>query len=530
GNLTETVALPGLRSVGQLLRFALESYGNSVRIIEVDAKDAFRHLSVARGDEGFLFVAIERNGCDGKDQSNGMVQKFDYFYHWDLHTGKLSIPNEKLELIGGQGDYVLRKAEAGQAVEINVVESLLGRLTWATQCFTRYRCHLAPIFAWLKAVKSKKNAVSKAPLRSAFLGSNVCDKIRLLLGLLRSEQSRQNGRLRGLQLLQTLALKGSEERSVQQSSDMALRQLMGDTFVSGDISRLELFAIVLGLLIVGEIQDESEGSSSVPRMAELWARLVACRRVGRQVRAFHVSGRVARALGRRVPVSKFIERLLGASVGELPAYFTVSEEEELLEISSLSIRRCVFVDSGSPAVLSMDPHIAGKVAQVLESRCPKIYGGATSRLERAESSEVQLVAVRPAVRSGGALRSSFTHSRQRNSSGSEPYALRPSVRIVGSKSRGIPTVSSDTMNMVLAAARAPSTNRKYNCIERRYTDLMVRMNIPPWPLSGYSLVAYVSALVREGRVKAETVVDYVGKLQCSNGKVAEDISGPAKEM
>ncbi|KAF4715812.1 hypothetical protein FOZ62_018462, partial [Perkinsus olseni] len=81
GNLTETVALPGLRSVGQLLRFALESYGNSVRIIEVDAKDAFRHLSVARGDEGFLFVAIERNGCDGKDQSNGMVQKFDYYYH-----------------------------------------------------------------------------------------------------------------------------------------------------------------------------------------------------------------------------------------------------------------------------------------------------------------------------------------------------------------------------------------------------------------------------------------------------------------
>ncbi|KAF4739354.1 hypothetical protein FOZ62_013285, partial [Perkinsus olseni] len=205
-------------------------------------------------------------------------------------------------------------------------------------------------------------------------------------------------------------------------------------------------------------------------------------------------------------------------------------EELFIVVSSLSIRRCVFVDSGSPAVLSMDPHIAGKVAQVLESRCPKIYGGATSRLERAESSEVQLVAVRPAVRSGGALRSSFTHSRQRNSSGSEPYALRPSVRIVGSKSRGIPTVSSDTMNMVLAAARAPSTNRKYNCIERRYTDLMVRMNIPPWPLSGYSLVAYVSALVREGRVKAETVVDYVGKLQCSNRKVAEDISGPAKEM
>ncbi|KAF4650004.1 hypothetical protein FOL46_001303, partial [Perkinsus olseni] len=406
---------------------------------------------------------------------------------WDLHTGKLSIPDEKLELIGGQGDYVLR------------------RLTWATQCFTRYRCHLAPIFAWLKAVKR----------------SNVCDKIRLLLGLLRSEQI---GRLRGLQLLQTLALRGSEVRFVQQSSDTALRKLMGDTFVSGDISRLELFAIVLGLLIVGEIQGESEGectilsdntaaihvvnkgSSSVPRMAELWARLVACRRVGRQVRAFHVAGRVARALGRRVPVTKFIERLLGASVGELPVYFTG---------------------------LSMDPHIAGKVAQMLESRCPQVYGGASSRLELAEASEasrVQSVAVRPAVRSGGAVRSSFTHSRQRTGSGSEPYALRPSVRIVGSKSRGIPAVSTDTMSMVLAAARAPSTNRKYTCIERRYMDLMVRMNIPPWPLSGYSLVAYVSALVREGRVKAETVVDYVGKLQCSSRRFAEDISGPAKEM
>ncbi|KAF4649266.1 hypothetical protein FOZ61_001530 [Perkinsus olseni] len=181
----------------------------------------------------------------------------------------------------------------------------------------------------------------------------------------------------------------------------------------------------------------------------------------------------------------------------------------------------------------MDPHIAGKVAQMLESRCPQVYGGASSRLELAEASEasrVQSVAVRPAVRSGGAVRSSFTHSRQRTGSGSEPYALRPSVRIVGSKSRGIPAVSTDTMSMVLAAARAPSTNRKYTCIERRYMDLMVRMNIPPWPLSGYSLVAYVSALVREGRVKAETVVDYVGKLQCSNRRFAEDISGPAKEM
>ncbi|KAF4649265.1 hypothetical protein FOZ61_001529, partial [Perkinsus olseni] len=421
GNLTETVALPGLRSVGQLLRCALESYGDSVRIIEVDAKDAFRHLSVAREDVEFLFVAIERNGCEGRDQSNETGQKFDYYYHvrlpfglvsspylwvrayslchrikrailsllcvlyvddgswascdatclkdflavivlskWDLHTGKLSVPDEKLELIGGQGDYVLR------------------RLTWATQCFTRYRCHLAPIFAWLKAVKR----------------SNVCDKIRLLLGLLRSEQVRAfslpeiigrsvdadwaasrstiitDASLEGLGGTICSVSNGRTLRlwfalNFRQSSDTALRKLMGDTFVSGDISRLELFAIVLGLLIVGEIQGESEGectilsdntaaihvvnkgSSSVPRMAELWARLVACRRVGRQVRAFHVAGvsneisddlsrgvrprqRVARALGRRVPVTKFIERLLGASVGELPVYFTVSEEEELL--------------------------------------------------------------------------------------------------------------------------------------------------------------------------------------------------------
>ncbi|KAF4647763.1 hypothetical protein FOZ61_003696, partial [Perkinsus olseni] len=235
-----------------------------------------------------------------------------------------------------------------------------------------------------------------------------------------------------------------------------------------DISRLELLAIVLGLLIVGEIQDESGGECTI--LSDNTAAI--------HVRAFHVPGvsneisdglsrgvrprqRVARALGRRVPVSKFIERLLGASVGELPAYFTVSEEEELLGVSSLSIRRCVCVDSGSSTVLPMDPHIAGKVAQVLELRCPKIYGGASSRLELAEASEVQSVAVRPAVKSGGVLRSSFTHPRHRNGSGSEPYALRPSVRVVGSKSRGIPTVSTDTMSMVLAAARAPSTNRKY---------------------------------------------------------------------
>ncbi|KAF4733942.1 hypothetical protein FOZ62_003029, partial [Perkinsus olseni] len=207
-------------------------------------------------------------------------------FQWDLHTGKLSIPNEKLELIGSQGDYVLRKAEAGQAVEINVVDSLLGRVTWATQCFTRYRCHLAPIFAWLKAVKR-------------------------------------------------------------------------------DISRLELFAIVLGLLIVGEIQSESEGECTV---------------LSDNTAAIHSVG-----VGSRV--------------------------------------------------LSMDPRIAGKVAQMLESRCPQIYGGPSSRLELAETSEasrVQSVAVRPAVRSGGALRSSFTHSRQRTGSGSEPYALRPSVRIAGS--------------------------------------------------------------------------------------------------
>ncbi|KAF4732539.1 hypothetical protein FOZ62_008677, partial [Perkinsus olseni] len=264
-----------------------------------------------------------------------------------------------------------------------------------------------------------------------------------------------------------------------------------------DISRLELFAIVLGLLIVGEIQDESEGECTI--LSDNTAAI--------HVRAFHVSGvsneisddlsrgvrprqRVARALGRRVPVSKFIERLLGAS----GAFYGSSHRRQ-----------------GRPgAGVEMPEDLWGCVESFGAGRG---FGG-----------------VRPAVKSGGVLRSSFTHPRHRNGSGSEPYALRPSVRIVGSKSRGIPTVSTDTMSMVLAAARAPSTNRKYTCIERRYMDLMVRMNIPPWPLSGYSLVAYVSALVREGRVKAETVVDYVGKLQCSNRRFAEDISGPAKEM
>ncbi|KAF4745876.1 hypothetical protein FOZ63_026140 [Perkinsus olseni] len=204
----------------------------------------------------------------------------------------LSIPGEKLELIGSQGDYVLRKAEAGQAVEINVVESHLGRVTRATQCFTRYRCHLAPIFAWLKAVKRKRNAVSKAPIRSAFLGSNVCDKIRLLLGLLRSEQVRAfslpeiigcsvdaewaassstiitDASLEGLGGTICPVSNGRTLRlwfalNFRQSSDTALRKLMGDTFVSGDISRLELIAIVLGLIIVGEIQGESEGECTV---------------------------------------------------------------------------------------------------------------------------------------------------------------------------------------------------------------------------------------------------------------------------
>ncbi|KAF4756856.1 hypothetical protein FOZ63_014097, partial [Perkinsus olseni] len=111
-----------------------------------------------------------------------------------------------------------------------------------------------------------------------------------------------------------------------------------------DISRLELLAIVLGLLIVGEIQDESGGECTI---------------LSDNTAAIHV-------------VNK------GSS--------SVPRMAEL--------------------VLPMDPHIAGKVAQVLELTCPKIYGGASSRLELAEASEVQSVAVRPAVKSGGVLRSS----------------------------------------------------------------------------------------------------------------------------
>ncbi|KAF4648384.1 hypothetical protein FOL47_003354, partial [Perkinsus chesapeaki] len=111
-----------------------------------------------------------------------------------------------------------------------------------------------------------------------------------------------------------------------------------------------------------------------------------------------------------------------------------------------------------------------------------------------------------------------------------PYSLRPTVRIKGAKNRGIPTVDADSVRTVIEAARAAATTKKYDSIVRRYSDLMGRMNTIAWPLSGNSLVLYITALTREGRVKAETIEDYVGKLRCVNRSSSEDLTCPEREL
>ncbi|KAF4681490.1 hypothetical protein FOZ60_012056 [Perkinsus olseni] len=179
----------------------------------------------------------------------------------------------------------------------------------------------------------------------------------------------------------------------------------------------------------------------------------------------------------------------------------------------------------------MNQQIADECYAHLAASLPLVYGGGTL-VNPSPSSGVPAPPSRSPQSSTTQLSYKPNPSDRRASQPyTHPYGIRRPVKVRGSGNRGIPTVDAETVQTVLGAARAQSTNRKYDSIVRRYTDLLNRMNVvTPWPLSGHSLTIYISALTREGKVKAETIEDYVGKLRCVGKQFSEGLSGPESEL
>ncbi|KAF4703566.1 hypothetical protein FOZ62_023334 [Perkinsus olseni] len=200
GNLEDTASLPGLRAVSLVVSQAVEKFKVSSRFIELDASEAFRHISVHVRDRVYLYLsavddkgerqlyrnlripfglvsspiwwirtysmcyrllrAILRILCtlyvdDGVFES-AAHRCFDDFISLILVSRvvgvrselakarisdsvdmKVEIPEDKITLVCQQGDLLLHEAAKKE------------------KTFTRYRCHLSDIYSWCHKVKSE---------------------------------------------------------------------------------------------------------------------------------------------------------------------------------------------------------------------------------------------------------------------------------------------------------------------------------------------------------------------------------------
>ncbi|KAF4651328.1 hypothetical protein FOL46_000381, partial [Perkinsus olseni] len=382
-------------------------------------------------------------------------------FQCDLSKEQIDIPQDKLSGIAELGETVLAAHSRGEPVRVRCVETLLGKLMWASQSCINFRCHLGPVFAWCKAVKkrqSRRDGKARNGIRknnrdhTAYLGRAAQSKIRLLLSVLQCEWLRARsitsvlgrGLLRGQSaVISDASLEGfggtccvvdsagerhrwwfavsfDDARALSLVKAVVPSFLGGQQFTSDDVSCLELVALVVGLLVIPReytrlpctlLSDNTSAVAAINRSYSLVPRM---------------------ALG-HWPIYWHVCRLSGEAI--------------------VVYRRVTF--------------------RVSTTRC------VTASREAPDLAQLRHVP----------------------------------VKVRGSGNRGIPTVDAETVQTVLGAARAQPTNRKYDSI-----------------LSGHSLAIYISALTREGKVKAETIEDYVGKLRCVGKQFSEGLTGPESEL
>ncbi|KAF4749692.1 hypothetical protein FOZ62_023905 [Perkinsus olseni] len=450
-HMVETICLPTMRAVALLLSLALSWFSADAVIIELDAKEAFKHLRISSLDEVFVyncapgsktlyrhlrlafgcisspllwvraFSLVNRVLCaalqlqciayidDTSFISNsqrafedlvaivlfhtavGVISELRKArvsrtprllgFQCDLSKEQIDIPQDKLSGIAELGETVLAAHSRGEPVRVRCVETLLGKLMWASQSCINFRCHLGPVFAWCKAVKkrqSRRDGKARDGIRknnrdhTAYLGRAAQSKIRLLLSVLQCEWLRArsitsvlgHGLLRGQSVvISDASLEGfggtccvvdsadsAGERPLSLVKAVVPSFLGGQQFTSDDVSCLELVALVVGLLVIpreytrlpctllsdntSAVAAINRSYSSVPRMAHILARLSAVRRGDRRIQAFHLPGidnevcdglsrgsrprpAAARVLGSFVDVSSILSTLSNARVNGL---------------------------------------------------------------------------------------------------------------------------------------------------------------------------------------------------------------------
>ncbi|KAF4681489.1 hypothetical protein FOZ60_012055 [Perkinsus olseni] len=416
-HMVETICLPTMRAVALLLSLALSWFSADAVIIELDAKEAFKHLRISSLDEVFVyncapgsktlyrhlrlafgcisspllwvraFSLVNRVLCaalqlqciayidDTSFISNsqrafedlvaivlfhtavGVISELRKArvsrtprllgFQCDLSKEQIDIPQDKLSGIAELGETVLAAHSRGEPVRVRCVETLLGKLMWASQSCINFRCHLGPVFAWCKAVKkrqSRRDGKARDGIRknnrdhTAYLGRAAQSKIRLLLSVLQCEWLRArsitsvlgHGLLRGQSVvISDASLEGfggtccvvdsagerhrwwfavsfDDSRALSLVKAVVPSFLGGQQFTSDDVSCLELVALVVGLLIIpreytrlpctllsdntSAVAAINRSYSSVPRMAHILARLSAVRRGDRRIQAFHLPG------------------------------------------------------------------------------------------------------------------------------------------------------------------------------------------------------------------------------------------------
>ncbi|KAF4732285.1 hypothetical protein FOZ62_009250 [Perkinsus olseni] len=354
-HMLETVCLPNLRSLDRLFRLSFQLFGDDLSCCELDARAAFRHLQLllrrplslyvddlavfspsSAVDRDFIYLTLAIQACGVElEVAKAHLTKTPTItgFAIDLPSGTYSIPQPKQRLIVDHLKVILDSALLGRPVEVRSVESALGRLMWASQCFLHYRAYLGPIYSWVKAVRHRD-------LRWATLNSSSTDAIRLFLSLFSVPDNLTASFLISANKVLTLdtsvviadaSLQGlGGTVSVVSSEGGSLRRWYHASFttgpaeiihaihhlvppsgshgeyVAGDISALELLALMLGYLAARVTNQPcplvlmSDNSatvsavqrvfSSVPRMASLLSAASCCRPFTNLTQAFHLPG------------------------------------------------------------------------------------------------------------------------------------------------------------------------------------------------------------------------------------------------
>ncbi|EER14289.1 hypothetical protein Pmar_PMAR029364 [Perkinsus marinus ATCC 50983] len=279
-------------------------------------------------------------------------------------------------MICQQGDHILEQYNTKHKVAIKDVESFLGRIMWASQTFTRFRCHLAALYSWCHKLKSVAGANGK-PLHSAYLGRKAAEKINLLLEVVRSPALRATSiqdilgvRLSGTQHMIVITdaslagfagtmLIGSQRYwFCESTATTELKALVPGELESGHISTLELLAAIVAVLAsvrscgidrteadftvlsdnISTVEALNKGTSGSQRMADLLARFSAMGMNHRSIRAFHLPGNenvISDSLSRDGVPRPAIARVIGERVDILPVL------QEILRTDPLKAPICL---------------------------------------------------------------------------------------------------------------------------------------------------------------------------------------------